>query len=557
MDSSAYERAFSTYHELLKQRELLDCRIREAASALNATAPINRLPPDILVHIFNDVKTLASEGFRLPATDEIYPAKQPNSWFTLLSVSQTWRTVACNSPLLWQDINVGARENMPLFRLFLQRSGSADINVSFVGTDCLYSLLPELIAHRSRIRSLSFEMLPTFRANSISVLLGSHMPRLEKLAVTFGRLDWESELEHVPDNESDTAYRELKWGQPFLRLTPRDLGQLPHLANLRLRNVELVTPLALNPSFLTCLMLHNLRTAPVCLYDLLYLLERCHRLETLVLDRYSYYISSTPYHTRRIQLSPTLKWFRMQDGHSSIAMFLAKVAVPCTTRVSITKLASNREFPSSLSACFPEDRTGLPLLSQLHQVDVDLKDHGHYRRDIIRARCGDIAFMIDFRQREDLLRDIVAGLLGIFGESPITELKMSGIASGHTTTIQWTQILQHFSQLRSLTVDSQLYWMGSPATATLLLALATAQVDGNALCTELEELSIGSDYNTRNEVIVQNVITCLNARTTMGKRLRKLRVHGMDDQLLDELRPHADIVEASDGAKLLKCSRAY
>ena len=211
METTPYERISSTYHGLLKEREHLECRIREAASILNTMSPINRLPAEVLVHIFTYVKPSFQDDEFDYTTYAFYPEREVAAWLSFVGVCRSWRTVACTTPLLWRDIRIGKHTKLPLFRLFLLYSGHADINITFSGTRPIRPFLEELVDHVSRIRKLSFQMLPTSQAQDLSDFLHHDMSRLGDLSITFGLLDWESELlETLDDDDDDDAQDALE-----------------------------------------------------------------------------------------------------------------------------------------------------------------------------------------------------------------------------------------------------------------------------------------------------------------------------------------------------------
>lgn len=118
METNAYERISSAYHGLLQEREHLECRIRETASILNTMSPINRLPAEVLVHIFTYVKPSFQDGEFDYTTYTFYPEREVAAWLSFVGVCRSWRTVACTTPLLWRDIRIGKCTKLPLFRLF-------------------------------------------------------------------------------------------------------------------------------------------------------------------------------------------------------------------------------------------------------------------------------------------------------------------------------------------------------------------------------------------------------------------------------------------------------
>ncbi|KAI0329881.1 hypothetical protein GY45DRAFT_1371268 [Cubamyces sp. BRFM 1775] len=550
MDVTAHEHIPATSYELLNEREHLCCPIYEVASACDAnatTVPINRLPTEILVHIFYDVKRSSEVDDKcLLLNDMFFPEREVASWFSLLGVCQRWRAIAYDTPLWWpQIINVGKGTKTPLFRFLLQRSvAHADIHVTFTGTNDIGSFLDELEDHLSRLRKLSFQMLPWSKTQAARVrsFLFNQMPILEELEVSFGRLDWEARLVDLPNDDSEKSQADLQDGAMCLRVflsSPR----FPHLNRLRLRNVRLRKPLGLcSSSSLAHLMLHNLRK-PTPLSDLLDFLKVCQTLETLVLDRYSYYPDdfSPGHHLPPIQLSPTLRWIDLQNKDAyDIALFLSRVAISTATCVRIVRPAEH-------------DIASAPL--SLVDVDLDCEvalwnDTSLRARDSIRGTYGDAMFAINF-EREELLLDFTWEFLRVFGECPVTELNVAGgHVTDYATAAQWTQVMSRFALLNAISIECYGNWGESHATACLLHALATTLPGGGVPCPHLQELTFiipSGDYGG-NKAIVQDILTCLAARAAVGQRIHKLRLRAMHRWFIPEiLCPHVDVVEIDIG----------
>ncbi|KAJ3540378.1 hypothetical protein NMY22_g4320 [Coprinellus aureogranulatus] len=85
----------------------------------NASLPVNRLPPEILLTIFEILKTYAKE--------EQGNGEPPLSWFRVTFVCRRWRTIALDSPSLWTTIDC---MNPAVADVMLARSKNALLDVS-------------------------------------------------------------------------------------------------------------------------------------------------------------------------------------------------------------------------------------------------------------------------------------------------------------------------------------------------------------------------------------------------------------------------------------------
>jgi len=88
----------------------------------NASAPVNRLPPEILAHIFSLVQPF-SQGplFSLPKTY--------NKWMKVTRVCQHWRTTALSFPRLWSHIHVRKPLDRKIAMKNIKRSAQSPLNV--------------------------------------------------------------------------------------------------------------------------------------------------------------------------------------------------------------------------------------------------------------------------------------------------------------------------------------------------------------------------------------------------------------------------------------------
>jgi F-box-like len=210
----------------------------ECAELVNASRPVNKFPPEILLQVFG----LVGSG---PA---ILPLAQVCSW---------WRAIALSSSTLWSVIGERAR----LVPLFLERSQNSPLHVSGMVTghgdrqflDCL----PYLKSTIHRV--ISFEAEFRARPDDPFACLEYAAPALERLSII------------APPHTS--------------MLTPQTLytlfaGGMPSLRELMLERC-LPWPSCLSPT-LTSLTLINTSDLGSC-DDLLSALKSCPNVEVLTL----------------------------------------------------------------------------------------------------------------------------------------------------------------------------------------------------------------------------------------------------------------------------------
>nr|GAT52937.1 predicted protein [Mycena chlorophos] len=157
----AVEEQLATIDKLVRERDAL----REHIDAHNALlAPIRRMPPDIMRHIFREC---------LPTTR--------NSAMTCIEaplllgrVCSAWRALAYSSPILWSRIHIALpkqpllhRERLQAVSWWLDKSGACPLSISVYCLDSaedLFKVLRPLSPRweHIRIQSPSAQLLPLF-----------------------------------------------------------------------------------------------------------------------------------------------------------------------------------------------------------------------------------------------------------------------------------------------------------------------------------------------------------------------------------------------------------
>ncbi|GLB40727.1 putative P-loop containing nucleoside triphosphate hydrolase protein [Lyophyllum shimeji] len=93
----------------------------------NQTKPVNTLPPEILVRVFELAAQSSVEQDRRPWG---HPRRRTPFPITVSHVSAHWRDLALNSPLLWTDIDISPPWSLKRIRLFLARSKTCLIHMN-------------------------------------------------------------------------------------------------------------------------------------------------------------------------------------------------------------------------------------------------------------------------------------------------------------------------------------------------------------------------------------------------------------------------------------------
>ena len=192
-------------------------RLENALAEVNALRsymrPVNRLPTELLIHIFS---FLGGGAFVVPASQ----------------VCRRWRDVALDTPSLWTVIR--EEDDLFLARCFMKRSRHAKLDVSFVidmRTPGDFGILRGLvIPHALRIRRLHLDVFGD-RAYDFYRELAKRdflLPCLEHFSIRMNQPGWHDDNQYgpLPSRESFFGESEL-----FERLTFRAVLPLPtHLS---------------------------------------------------------------------------------------------------------------------------------------------------------------------------------------------------------------------------------------------------------------------------------------------------------------------------------------
>lgn len=175
--------------------------------------PINRLPPELLVHIFS---FLGGGAFVVPAAQ----------------VCQRWRDIALDTPSLWTVI----REEDAVFtaECFMDRSRHAKLDFSFIidmrEPEDFVILRNLVIPHASRIRRLHLDVFGD-RAYDFYRMLAKRdffLPGLEHFSIRMNQPGWHDDTQYGPLPSRESFFGESEF---FEQLTFRAVLPLPtHLS---------------------------------------------------------------------------------------------------------------------------------------------------------------------------------------------------------------------------------------------------------------------------------------------------------------------------------------
>ncbi|KAF5349738.1 hypothetical protein D9756_008896 [Leucocoprinus leucothites] len=147
------------------EESLLAAKLSSIRSQMNELAAVSVLPTEILEHIFSI------------CVSWLYTPKKPTHRIAWTQVCRQWRSIAFNSPRLWQCIDLAD----PRFaREFLVRSKTAPISIYSPSPLKVYS--DDLRVHAARLFSIDVFLFPDDMLD-LFASIGSKLPTLTSLAL--------------------------------------------------------------------------------------------------------------------------------------------------------------------------------------------------------------------------------------------------------------------------------------------------------------------------------------------------------------------------------------
>ncbi len=183
--------------------------------------PINRLPPELLVHIFS---YLGGGAFVVPASQ----------------VCRRWRDIALDTPSLWAVIR--EQDNMFAAQCFMERSRRAKLDVSIIidmlQPDDFVVFQSLVMPHATRIRRLHVDVFGD-RAYDFYRLLAKRdflMPGLEHFSIRMTEYGWHDYADDDPLLSRESFFSESDFLE---RLTFRSVLPLPTLLSCNIKSITL------------------------------------------------------------------------------------------------------------------------------------------------------------------------------------------------------------------------------------------------------------------------------------------------------------------------------
>ncbi|KZT65537.1 hypothetical protein DAEQUDRAFT_522504 [Daedalea quercina L-15889] len=443
--------------------------------------PIERIPTELLVHIFLIVRDAA----------------RALSWLKITHVCRHWRTVALATPLLWTSIP--AEKGPSFLSACLKRSN--DVLVDVISHRCVLAvdpLLDVLHSHTRRLRTLSFPALSHDAAKKLLVDVVTPAPSLEHLVV------------QVPTPSHN-------YTPPQFALPDRDWSRL---RSLRLNNIALpghVSPV----SSLTSLNLSDVIVGDrAALNSLLDSLAGCVQLVHLTIS------DSCPsplkgdereeISKRRTIPLRTLHTLKLSAHASVVSEVLSSVSVSPLTTTEIKCVLDPRQTSHNLvSAILRSHSTDLESSARAHSLYLFVASN------IFRVRAFDAggsssAKLLDMdiecnppMDMSYLLPDALRDLTHVFSASPVTDMQVFG-DQRFISPEDWRVALTRLPALKTLEVGSR------GRVDSLFQALSFSDV-GLSICPHLKKMCAGGI--DADEAAADIMLSCLDRRAAHDARL--------------------------------------
>ena len=519
--------------DMLKKKAELERRIPEVASFINANRPINRLPVEILVTIFDLVHS--GLPYMLCIARENFPREPP--WYPMIAVCRLWRDIVSSTPKLWWLVHVVPEISAEVLKSVLCKSGNCPIDVIMEGLEDDDSPTETLMDHSSRIATLHIQDVDRTQADALLGLVHQHMPTLTELRIWLD--PWTTDLDGEGESEAEVFMLDIQ------------ANNHPKLSTLSLRGVGLDCLDNGSVPFLTELELRDIITPDCAIADFMRFLQSCPALESLTLVRFrphepEFDVFSDPSDLEALPLvtfTSMLHALVIEDIDVYAARLLTAFSVPMSTHVTIIKLVDLDDSDELRTAgevlnqpfysCLPADRSRLPIFERIcrayisqHRVDRPL-----YFTATADEHAGRVSIGVkDMNDSGGLRRNLPLEVATLLAQSPLTDLCVDHLRDvGPPIGGQdgWIRALEQLTELRKLAVfASDRQGLALDVQNSLAPAMNARAADGTPLCPHLEEVALSYIPSSEDDLQFPKVLNiALRGReTALGHRLKSLYI---------------------------------
>ncbi|OSC99641.1 hypothetical protein PYCCODRAFT_1479775 [Trametes coccinea BRFM310] len=467
------------------------------------TRPIDRLPPELLVYIFQWVQWLCGWS-----ANETYRGDCARSWIALTWVCRQWRNIALSSPILWSYID--CRElplDLECVTAFIERASGALLDVASDAGGDLESLLQVVLAPGNNLRSLALRVssdgTSEKQLTSLLALLPDTMPTLRKLKLeTFN--EWLSDAWH--DYKPDRT-------------------QFPALLDISFYSFHFPWDSLIYES-LRILDLSSIRYPPSAA-RFLQILEACPQLESLTYDQYmsDRGLFTSMDASEQVVTLPRLRQLKFANTLHAVAYVYDRLCVPSSCSIITRFIVSDGALSSTgpIHAMLPRQRVFRNILSDVTSLRLTVDDQivylGFETQD--GASFTDITGMIDDPQLDI---PTLNSLLNLFAKAPLTTFRFYDPSNLHrVSAAMWITLFNRFPQLQHVDVGHTFQYIHDQKEgfSPLLEALqACRPEDGQLYAPGLQTLTVQTMIV--DQPLAHALVSLVTLRALKGVPLKEL-----------------------------------
>ncbi|KAI0668747.1 hypothetical protein C8Q78DRAFT_1045849 [Trametes maxima] len=493
------ELPFKSRNEILRAESVLSNVLLQLRSHMNVMTAVDRLPPEILLNIFERVTRHAGSGGGMYLNSKRRKRVPTRLLLTLTHVCKKWRDTAINAPALWTHID---DYKQPQLDTFLVRSRQAPLSIHILAKRSGPAAAGVLNAHGQRFKRLDITLQSG--GDYILQLLTFKAPILQCLTITTeGR---HSQLV-IGTDHSPLLFHDLVCNLRALAIVGLyswfPANQFPHLTHLYLAEI----------TGFTGDLLHHITT----------LLSNTPILQFLHVGGLRPKASSTGV-THTVSL-PALRSLVSTSGDLRSAFrLLSLLKLPEDALIRLDRMTCDTQFYHIHPDHVPVSRAYLNRLTRLEVATYDDELH-------LVAEGPNSGLWI---QADSIGGDWLEWLtqLNVLLPMPyITALHHSAI-----TEDLFLALLRQFPYLDELTLslDSDRF-EGCESSWVLAASLydKLAGADGVIYCPGLEVLKIEAKTDVPGELAIDALFALAATRARLGQPLRRLEIQPGDMGVLD------------------------
>ncbi|KAI0710665.1 hypothetical protein C8Q76DRAFT_69011 [Earliella scabrosa] len=508
-------------HVYDQQRNLREEEIR-LKGLLNAMLPVNRIPAEILAHIFTLRPSPATGRDRIGWDSSESDKVSSLHWLHLTLVCRYWRDIARGMPGMWRAVDVGSTPFWLV--LCLEHSAQCTLDLAFHSLQFAPENFKTLLPHRHRIRSLWFKEVDETWEETLCSLLRDDMTALETLRYP------------------------RKWSKRRASECSAELN-LTHQQHPLLKAVTLVgTTIPCDPLIYTKLVSIDFESCK-CNIPFLHFVELLKASTNMRTISLSNFLNQLGKATARkpsqdlVTLSHIHDITLNEDLPEKMAALLSYFHLP-----NIEYLAVNGEkaelgrldgltqlLPSDAAPCLPKARDIIWLSLTVYEGTYELEGYcdrqrsGHvdYYDSLGRPPprpTVELSIYTDDLDEPEALPMGLVDLVNLFQGAPVTYLSITGEHGAPTDSAHWAAVFRAFPKLEELVFDwgrgmTKALWEG-----LLHASLTALEAGGLVVCRALRHIRLNVDDSfTAPEDLLETIVECLRVRAALGgTRLQQL-----------------------------------